>query len=247
MARRGFDRFFVANEIGVDRRMDRLTPAERWAFIAGVLATASKSPVRGALLIAPKVPATAQDIARQANVPVKVAHSAMEKLRDMEILVHEDESRVDVVLEWDDWQVEPTSDPRAAKRMALHRNRGLRAAIRERDRDRCRYCNAVVNWLDRRGTLGGTYDHVDPDGPTDETNLVVACRGCNSRKGSKTPSEAGMDLLGPTLRSSSDLDRELNPDLLLEEKRREENRKEQEEVGSTERFRVIDGEGNDAA
>lgn len=40
-----------------------------------------------------------------------------------------------------------------------------------------------------------TYDHVVPrarGGKTNFGNVVSACRACNSRKGSKTPAEAGM-------------------------------------------------------
>lgn len=54
---------------------------------------------------------------------------------------------------------------------------------------RCRYCG------------GGEYlavDHVVPrcQGGGDElSNLVVACKSCNSRKGGRTPEQAGMVLL----------------------------------------------------
>lgn len=83
------------------------------------------------------------------------------------------------------------------RRQALLRDPMLRAAIRERDAGRCRYCDRIVNWKDRRSPLGGSYDHVDPHGPNTMENLVVACRGCNSAKGSRTPDEAGMPLLPP--------------------------------------------------
>lgn len=88
------------------------------------------------------------------------------------------------------------------RRQALSRDVELREAIRLRDEDHCRYCNQRVQWRDRRGPLGGTYDHVDPKGPNATDNVVVACRGCNSRKGDRTPKQAGMKLLPPR----SDLD-----------------------------------------
>lgn len=84
----------------------------------------------------------------------------------------------------------------------LHSDAALVQAIRRRDLNECRYCGCAVSWKDRRGPRGATYDHVDPDGPNTLDNVVVACRGCNSAKGHRTPEEAGMDLLGP----SSDLD-----------------------------------------
>lgn len=56
----------------------------------------------------------------------------------------------------------------------------LTIPVRVRDGDACRYCSAVVNWADRKGGRGGTYDHLKP-GKRAETmhDLVVACRSCN--------------------------------------------------------------------
>ena len=34
--------------------------------------------------------------------------------------------------------------------------------VRWRDGDACRYCGKVVNWADRKGGKGGTYDHRMP-------------------------------------------------------------------------------------
>lgn len=81
------------------------------------------------------------------------------------------------------------------RRQALHRDTPLRDAVRKRDGSACRYCGRTVVWTDRRSDLGGTYDHVDPNGENELRNLVVACRGCNSSKGGRTPEQAGMDLL----------------------------------------------------
>lgn len=83
------------------------------------------------------------------------------------------------------------------RRKELHRDHGLVEEIRKRDKDRCRYCGVLVNWKDRRGKNGGTYDHVIPRGPNTLENVVVACRGCNMRKQDRTPEKAGMPLLPP--------------------------------------------------
>lgn len=80
-------------------------------------------------------------------------------------------------------------------RQALFRDPELRRSIRARDGDDCRYCGREVDWNDRRSSAGGTYDHVDPDGRSTYENAVVACRGCNSRKGHRTPEQARMPLL----------------------------------------------------
>jgi hypothetical protein len=82
-------------------------------------------------------------------------------------------------------------------RRALRSNPKLRADIKLRDHDLCRYCGKSVSWTDRRGPLSATYDHVDPLGPSTLDNLVTACRSCNSRKRRRTPEQAQMVLLEP--------------------------------------------------
>lgn len=61
-----------------------------------------------------------------------------------------------------------------------------------RDDHRCQYCGQTrpVNQL--------SLDHVTPrslGGKTTWENIVCSCVGCNSRKGGRTPSQAGMKLL----------------------------------------------------
>lgn len=82
----------------------------------------------------------------------------------------------------------------AARRQALVRDPVLREMVRTRDKDRCRYCGIAVRWSDRKGAKGGTYDHVDPDGPNTPENVVVCCRGCNSSKCDRPLAETGMTL-----------------------------------------------------
>jgi hypothetical protein len=65
---------------------------------------------------------------------------------------------------------------------------GLSDAVFARDGYRCRYCGRTQRL---------TVDHVLPrcQGGGDELdNLVTACTWCNSRKGPRTPEEAGMVL-----------------------------------------------------
>lgn len=60
--------------------------------------------------------------------------------------------------------------------------------IFKRDGYRCLYCSATENL---------TIDHVLPrsrGGTSVWTNLVTACRKCNSKKGNRLPEEAGMKL-----------------------------------------------------
>lgn len=83
----------------------------------------------------------------------------------------------------------------ARAKSAELRDRELQAAVRRRDLNMCRYCAVRVVWADRRSSHGGVFDHVDPALAAGAANLVVACRGCNSRKGARTPDAAGMTLL----------------------------------------------------
>lgn len=99
------------------------------------------------------------------------------------------------------------------RRKELFRDPELVAAIRERDHDRCRYCGTRVNWKDRRGPNGATYDYLRPDGPNTLANVVVACRHCATRKGGKTPVDAGMPLLQPGPNLTHGPTSELAPDL----------------------------------
>lgn len=102
------------------------------------------------------------------------------------------------VHDWSDWagarleKLEKDADRNKAMRAAYAD--GTIDTVRARDGDLCRYCAKTVNWSDRRGPDGATYDHVIPGGPSTVENLVVACRSCNSAKGSRTPTQARMKL-----------------------------------------------------
>lgn len=81
-------------------------------------------------------------------------------------------------------------------------NAELRDRLRLRDRDLCRYCGTAVSPA-KRGPNMLTVDHVDPT-KSGEPNLVIACKGCNSKKGKRLPHEAGMSLLVPGTRRDDD-------------------------------------------
>ena len=102
--------------------------------------------------------------------------------------------------DWDDYAgklIEQRRHHAAQKRKhdELYNDRPLVKAIRERDGDRCRYCGQPVDFRDRKGANGATYDYVDPAGPTSLENIVVACRACNAGKGQRTLEQAGYRLL----------------------------------------------------
>ena len=88
-----------------------------------------------------------------------------------------------------------------SRRQALLKDRDLREFVKYRDGDRCRYCGESVNWNDRRGPRGATYDHVDPNGGNSAENVVISCHHCNMTKGARTPGQAMMVLL-PAIEST---------------------------------------------
>ncbi len=73
-------------------------------------------------------------------------------------------------------------------RVPYHRRTPLnRRAVFARDLHRCQYC----------GSSAENLDHVLPrsrGGDHTWENVVAACRACNTRKGNRTPHEAGMSL-----------------------------------------------------
>ena len=80
------------------------------------------------------------------------------------------------------------------------KKRGLkfsRENVYARDRGACQYCGRKVTRAE------ATYDHVVPrwqGGPTRWENIVIACVGCNQKKGGKTPVEARMALKAEPVR-----------------------------------------------
>lgn len=62
---------------------------------------------------------------------------------------------------------------------------------------KCRYCGVVLNRADKRSPVRPFLDHVDPTRADGVHNLVLACSGCNQKKGNRTPVEAGLELLPP--------------------------------------------------
>jgi 5-methylcytosine-specific restriction endonuclease McrA len=114
-------------------------------------------------------------------------------------LWHDEESggvRVHDYLQWNDSrQLVLENRDWSKRRRELYSDPALLSRIRERDRNQCRYCGKLVNWKDRRGPDGGTFDHVIARGPNTAENVVVACRGCNASKGDKPLDQCGMRLI----------------------------------------------------
>jgi 5-methylcytosine-specific restriction endonuclease McrA len=75
-----------------------------------------------------------------------------------------------------------------------------RGNIYLRDKCTCQYCGRMLPTRDL------TWDHVLPrnqGGVTDWGNIVTACIVCNSRKGGRTPEQAGMKLVRKPFKPST--------------------------------------------
>jgi hypothetical protein len=73
----------------------------------------------------------------------------------------------------------------------------LTLPIRHRDGDSCRYCGRVVKWNDKKGGIGGTYDHRRPGEPGTFETMVVSCRSCNAKRGDDPDADQRVKLLPP--------------------------------------------------
>lgn len=128
---------------------------------------------------------------------VRNAKALAERLVEVRLLERvEGGYRVHDYLEYNSSAQEVKSDREWDRtRKELYANPKLIREIRERDLNRCRYCDVPVSWTDRRGPHGGQFDHIEPRGPNTIDNLVIACRRCNCAKNNRRPEDAGMVLL----------------------------------------------------
>lgn len=124
-----FTKFMVDVRIGTNRKIRRLTVGERWVYVAGVLALAAQSPMRGALLISDDEPVTPKDIASEASVSERQARAAMASLISLGML-DEDADGVLWVHDWDKLNPDPkpSNSPEATRERKRKQRRKDRAA-----------------------------------------------------------------------------------------------------------------------
>ena len=105
--------------------------------------------------------------------------------------------KADVVVEYDELIRSPSvtiKTPAVVRlkkktRTKQHNVKFSRMNVYMRDGFACAYCATKL------AASQLTYDHVTPraqGGRTEWENIVTACRGCNAKKGNRTPEEAGM-------------------------------------------------------
>src|SRR5579875_2025380 len=96
-----------------DPKIRRLTPTQRWLWIA-LMACARQSHQPGTLLVSPNMPMNTADIANQANLPTREVARALPVLEQLGLIAREPGERgAWRIAKWSDRQYE--SDHRGSK------------------------------------------------------------------------------------------------------------------------------------
>lgn len=115
--------------------------------------------------------------------------------RAIKLLFKQD--KVEVLSTWDHFIYKNIKNP-SILRLKNHVKRKFfstafsRRAVIKRDKSTCQFCAVKLP------AAHVTIDHVIPKtqgGDTSFLNCVVSCKGCNNKKGGKTPEQAGMKIL----------------------------------------------------
>jgi hypothetical protein len=83
----------------------------------------------------------------------------------------------------------------------------LRTRILERNGFTCQICGAAANDpdpLDARRKVRLQVDHIDPNGPADETNLRTLCSACNEGRSNLTLPRSSINLLAAVRKASQE-------------------------------------------
>lgn len=123
MSRKQFDRFMVANDNGRNLKWSRFTDGEFRALIQGILPIASMATPRGAFMVGGQ-PATADDVVFLApKVTKRTAQRAIDRMRELGMLEHDDELGGEWVHDWDLLNPAPKADRTGAERQRRFRER----------------------------------------------------------------------------------------------------------------------------
>jgi hypothetical protein len=109
-------RFYV--EAFGDRKLLRLTPAQRWLWVA-VLGAARESPEPGRLLVAEGVPMTPSELARYADVKLREVDDGLAVMRALSMI----RMNGDQVIEVTNWDSRQFESDNVTARTAAYRER----------------------------------------------------------------------------------------------------------------------------
>lgn len=121
---RPHDRFMVQYKIGGSQKLASLPAGQRWVYVAGVLALAAQSPIRGALLLSDATFIDHRAIARAASVTPALATRALKSFRDLGMLERDKEFGFEIV---HDFKVDNPDPPASSTEGERLRKREQRA------------------------------------------------------------------------------------------------------------------------
>lgn len=150
-----------------DRKLRRLTPAQRWLWVA-VLATARQSPEPGVLLIAEGIPATVADLAELAGVTKTEARKGLDRMFELGLIVGEPWR----VTKWEQRQFESDS---STHRTRKHRSGSDPGTPMERSK------NGPEAEAETEGVLSTTAAAGTPGGSL-ALRIMEACRDVAERR-----------------------------------------------------------------
>lgn len=164
MAPRGYNKHFLVVGAGHNKKFVGFSDGERCAHFLGVCALAAQSPVRGYLLLTEDEEITAANVASEASVSLKIARSAMEKLKKRGVLKWDEDLGAWFIHDWDEVNPPPKTDTTAAERQ-----RRRRAKVKAQTES-----HAKVTHLSRRDNRDGhapvtTLSRGEVEGEVEET------------------------------------------------------------------------------
>jgi hypothetical protein len=128
---RPYDKFMVAYKIGADRQLRRVPAQQRWVWVAGVLALAAQSPIRGALLLVDADPVMPKDVADEASVTVHLARKALASFRSLGLITPDDELGCDLVPNFNLYNPPPSSTSIEGERLRKREQRARQQLARQ--------------------------------------------------------------------------------------------------------------------
>lgn len=132
----------VAYKIGADLQLRSIPESQRWVWVAGVLALAAQSPIRGHLLDAKAMPVTDEAIKAEASAKPRIAREALAAFRDLDLIQVDDKLGCEWVPNFKLYNPGPPSssnegerlrkrEQRARERIQIRREKDAEQTVRE--------------------------------------------------------------------------------------------------------------------
>lgn len=120
---RPYNKFMVAYKIGADSQLRQVREQHRWVWVAGVLALAAQSPIRGHLLDAKAMPVTDKMIEAEASARPKIAREALAAFRDLDLIQVDEELGCEFVPNFKLYNPDPPTKSQEGERLRKREQR----------------------------------------------------------------------------------------------------------------------------